>query len=155
MSHRHRGYTRKFPESSVHENTNFEWSTALVHREWCCDCQICIDEISEKVYREDKQAFKERAHRGELLGRDVDREPVSHDVNRGHVQSIMRTLTALVSAHLSHLTADQTTGTSNLGILLDDAITTVVLDLFRRRLHRCRTSHVGRANKGGREWSRR
>ena len=64
----------------------------------------------------------------ELLRKDVDREPVSHDVNRGQVQSIMRTFTALVSAHLSHLTADQTIRTSNLGTLLDDAITTVVPD---------------------------
>ena len=80
------------------------------------------------MHKENRRAFKERAHRGELLRRDVDREPVSHDVNRAQVQKIMRTLNALVTAHISHLTAEQTIRSSNLAILLDEAITTVIPD---------------------------
>ena len=77
---------------------------------------------------ENRRAFKERAHRGELLRRDVDREPFSHDVNRTQVQNIMRTLNVLVTAHISHLTAEQAIRSSNLTTLPDDAITTVIPD---------------------------
>ena len=102
-----RVHEKKFsPETCMHETTTSEGSSVNTHRVWCRDCHTTLEENPQQVYRDDKKAFKEKMQRGELLRRDVDREPISHDVNRAQVQNIMRAFHALVTAHISHLDAE-------------------------------------------------
>ena len=89
-----------------HENTTAEGSTATART----------------------SGYSEKERGEELMRRDVDREPVYHDVDRGQVQQIIRTFHALVNAHLAHITLHQRIRTSSLGTLLDDAIANVVGD---------------------------